>query len=243
MQDDDGYFSAEVAQTYDAVHGGSQTTHVRCMVQELKRLACNGRALEFAIGTGRVALPLKAAGVEIAGIELSRAMVAELRKKAGGKDLDVTIGDMTTTQASGRFALVFLVYNTIDNLTSQEAQIACFRNAAVHLAPGGRFVVQTLVPPIQRLPFGERYLAFSCAADYIGTDEFDVVSQQYTSHHVREIEGEYRRVSIPFRYAWPAEMDVMARLAGLSLESRWADWDRSEFTSTSPSHVSVWKKP
>jgi hypothetical protein len=138
---------------------------------------------------------------------------------------------------------VFLIYNTIDNLTSQEAQVACFENASSHLKPGGRFLVETLVPPIQKIPFGETKLAFACSEDHMGTDTFDLVNQCYSSVHVRKTNGEFRHLSVPFRYAWPSEMDLMARIAGLELEHRWSDWARSAFTHLSPRHISVWRKP
>ena len=169
-------------------------------------------------------------------------MVDELRKKETGAPLPVTIGDMATTRVSGSFSLVALVFNTIDNLTTQEAQVACFQNAADHLETGGRFVIETLVPPLQRLPFGETNLAFAADDDHIGVDTFDVVTQTYTSRHVWSGASGKTAVAIPFRYAWPAEMDLMARMAGMALEHRWAGWDRSPFTNRSTRHVSVWRK-
>ena len=240
---DDGIFDSKVAATYDLVHGGSDTKQVKKMVDLLSQLAENGPALEFAIGTGRVALPLSDCGILVKGIELSNAMVAELRKKETGSPIDVAIGDMSTVRVPGEFSLVYLVYNTIDNLTSQDKQIACFKNAYDHLKPGGRFLVETLVPPIQRIPFGETKLAYNCSVDHWGIDEFDLVSQRYTSHHTRFVKDKFTRISVPFRYAWPAEFDVMAKFAGLNLENRWSDWAKTPFTSTSTSHISVWKKP
>ncbi len=240
---DDGFFDAEVAATYDAVHGAPSDASIPQVVARLHELAAGGAALEFAIGTGRIALPLQTSGTKVAGIELSQAMVAELRKKETGAPMDIAIGDMTTTQVTGDFNLVFLVFNTIDNLTTQDAQIACFQNAFDHLQPGGCFVVETLVPPIQKLPAGQTLLANDCTDAHWGIDEFDVVMQTYTSHHIRPIDGQDRRLSIPFRYCWPAEMDVMAKMAGFVPEVRWADWDMSPFTRNSTSHVSVWRKP
>ena len=240
---DDGIFDAAVAATYDERHGGSGTDDVRKAVQLLKELANGGDVLEFAIGTGRVALPLQDMGVKVGGIELSRAMVDQLRRKESGQPIDVAIGDMSSTRVDGAFSLVYLVYNTIDNLITQDAQMACFANAAAHLKTGGRFLIETLVPPIQKVPFGETKLAFECSPTHWGIDEFDVVSQTYTSHHIH-LEGEHaRQISVPFRYAWPAEFDLMARAAGMVLEHRWSDWDRSPFTATSHRHVSVWRRP
>jgi SAM-dependent methyltransferase len=203
----------------------------------LAELAGDGGALEFAIGTGRIALPLAARGVRVAGIDLSEPMVAQLRAKPGGAAIPVTIGDMTTTCVDGTFRVVYLVYNTINNLTTQEAQVACFENAARHLEPGGAFVVEVGVPDLQRLPPGERYVTFAVDDDYIGVDEYDVVEQGMISHH----QSTGRRVSVPFRYVWPSELDLMARIAGLRRRDRWADWDRSPFTAASRSHVSVWE--
>jgi SAM-dependent methyltransferase len=240
---DDGFFNATVAATYDRDHGGSDPALVTQTVSTLHALAGKGPALEFAIGTGRIALPLAASGIPVKGIELSSAMVAELRKKPGGDQIDITIGDMTRTRFPGPFTLVFLVFNTIDNLTTQSAQTACFQNAAHHLAPGGRFVIETHMPGILRLPFGETRLAFAAGPDHWGTDVFDPVTQNYTSNHIWLKDGTPTRLSIPFRYTWPAELDLMARLAGLEPEYRWADWDRSPFTPSSTKHISIWKKP
>ena len=240
---DDGFFDETVSATYDALHGGGDPDAIRRAAEVLRDLTTDGTALEFAIGTGRIALPMRALGIDVAGIELSNAMVAELRKKEGGSEIDVAIGDMSTVRLDKTFSLVFLVYNTIDNLTSQDAQVACFANAAAHLKPGGRFVIETLVPPIQKIPFGETKLAFACTPKHWGIDEFDIVNQTYSSHHIRVEAGRVQQLSVPFRYAWPSEFDLMARLAGLVLEHRWADWDKSAFTSTSRSHVSVWRKP
>ncbi|MEM1274040.1 MAG: class I SAM-dependent methyltransferase [Pseudomonadota bacterium] len=237
---DDGHFDAEVAARYDEDHGGTDPALVARCVDLLATLAQNGRALEFAIGTGRIALPLAARGVEVSGIELSKAMVAELRKKEQSPPLEVAIGDMTTTRLPGLFSLVYLVFNTIDNLTSQEVQITCFANASRHLEPGGRFVIETNVPPLQRLPFGETSRAFAVSNDHMGVEEIDVATQSHISHHVWPKTGLKR--SIPFRYAWPAELDLMGRLAGLTLEYRWADWDQSPYDRLSKKHVSVWRK-
>jgi SAM-dependent methyltransferase len=210
----------------------------------LADLAGDGRALEFAIGTGRVALPLAARGVEVHGIELSNAMVAQLRAKPGGADIPITIGDMATTRVEGEFRLVYLVFNTIGNLTTQDAQVECFRNASAHLAPGGSFVIELLIPDLQRLPPGERFHVFHGGEDgEFGIDDYDVATQALWSHHFARVDGHIEYTPMPFRYAWPAELDLMARIAGLTLSERWAGWDRSPFTNDSRSHVSVWTKP
>ena len=239
---DDGSFDEKVAATYD---DGvmSDPKVVGPAVDVLAELAGSGPALEFAIGTGRIAVPLARKGVAVQGIELSRAMVARLRQKDGGGEIYVAIGDMATTRVAGQFSLVYLVFNTINNLTTQAAQVACFRNAAAHLAPGGCFLVEVGVPPLQRLPRGETILAFDRTAAHWGIDEFDVVSQQFTSHHVRIEGGKCQQVSMPFRYVWPAELDLMAQLAGLTPKARWSNWRKEPFTAVSDSHVSVWRKP
>lgn len=181
---DDGHFDAQVAARYDQDHGGNDPALVARCADLLATLAQNGRALEFAIGTGRIALPLAARGLEVSGIELSKAMVAELRKTEQSLPLEIAIGDMTTTRLPGAFSLVYLVFNTIDNLTSQEAQIACFANASRHFMPGGTFVIETNVPPLQHLPFGETLRAFAVADDHIGVEEIDVATQSHISHIV-----------------------------------------------------------
>lgn len=236
------HFDSAVAAAYDRDHGNTDPVELAQTVTTLADLAQGGPILEFAIGTGRIALPLAKRGVTVAGIELSQAMVDELRRKDGGATIAVTIGDMTSARVCGDFSLVVLVFNTIDNLTTQEAQIACFANAARHLRPGGRFVVETLVPPLQDLPFGETKRAFAAEPGHMGTDVFDVATQTYCSHHIWTKDGEARQMAVPFRYAWPAEMDLMARLAGMTLEHRWAGWDKSAFDKDSKKHVSVWQK-
>lgn len=240
---DDGYFDEPVAARYDETSSERfQRDEVAATVDLLVGLAAGGRALELAIGTGRIGLPLAARGVEVAGIEMSEAMAARLRAKPGGDAIPVTIGDMATTTVKGPFSLVYLVYNTISNLTTQDGQVACFRNAAAHLAPGGRFLIEVGVPGLRTLQPGERYQLFYGSDDYWGIDEYDVANQGLISHHVENVDGEYRRVSMPFRYAWPAEFDLMARLAGMTLRDRWAGWKREPFTSESKVHVSVWEK-
>jgi SAM-dependent methyltransferase len=238
------HFGPEVAQSYDdslAEMFGSAA--VDPAVEVLAELAGDGRALEFAIGTGRIALPLAARGVEICGIELSEAMVEQLRRKPGGSDLPITIGDMATTRVDGAFRLVYLVFNTIGNLTRQDEQVACFSNAASHLESGGFFVVEVAVPELRRLPPGGRHVVFHSDGSNWGIDEYDTASQHLTSHHINREAGGLRHRAIPFRYVWPAELDLMARLAGLTPASRWADWHRQPFDHESTSHVSVWQKP
>lgn len=239
---EDGYFDDTVARTYDQDTGGDLTLAGQ-IAATLHALSGGGTALEFAIGTGRIALPLIRLGTPVTGIELSRAMVSELRKKPGGPLVTVAIGDMTTTRIAGQFSLVYLVFNTIDNLTTQDAQVACFQNAAAHLAPGGRFVIETQVPPLQKIPFGETTHAFACNPGHWGIDSFDLVTQTYTSNHIWFTDGPPRHLTIPFRYAWPAELDLMARLAGLTAEFRWSDWTRTPFTGSSAKHISIWRKP
>ena len=239
----DGFFDKKVAASYDRIHGSDTSTSINQVVNILHDLAADGPALEFAIGTGRIALPLQSRGLLVKGIELSKAMVAELRKKESDAKIEVLIGNMTTTRFKETFSLVYLVFNTIDNLTTQEAQVACFQNAAAHLKPGGRFLVETLVPPIQKLPFGETLLSNACSTTHWGIDEFDISTQNYSSHHLYVQGNHAERLTVPFRYAWPAEMDLMARISGLEREHRWADWAKTPYTRHSTSHISVWKKP
>ena len=244
MQGQDGYFDERVAARYDEsdevlVDAGM----VDPVVDFLVEIAGSGPALEFGIGTGRIALPLAQRGVPVQGIDLSRAMVARLRAKPGGEDLGVTIGDFSTTNVEGSFSLVYLVFNTINNLTSQAAQVACFRNAATHLEPGGCFVIEVDVPQLQRLPPGETIHAFHVSETRWGFDEYDVATQAMTSHQLEFVDGRVERVSVPFRYAWPSELDLMAQLAGMRLRERWGGWKREPFTSESRKHVSVWEKP
>jgi SAM-dependent methyltransferase len=212
-------------------------------VDLLAELAGSGRALELGIGTGRIALPLAERGVPVHGIELSKAMLARLRAKPGGEDIPVTIGDFATTTVDRTFSLAYLVFNTIMNLTSQSAQVACFRNVAAHLEPGGCFLVEVGVPGLQRLPPGETIRAFHVSETRWGFDEFDVARQGLISHHFEIVDGRLERFSVPFRYAWPSELDLMAQLAGMSLRDRWSGWKREPFTSDSRKHVSVWEKP
>jgi SAM-dependent methyltransferase len=232
------------AATYDdSTWEEFQPATIEATVDFLAGLAGGGRALELGIGTGRIALPLAARGVRVSGIDLSRPMVAKLREKPGGEGIDVAIGDFSATRVEGSFSLAYLVYNTIENLTTQEAQVACFRNVGAHLEQGGSFVIEVGVPGLQRLPPGERYQVFHGSDDYWGVDEYDVVNQGLISHHIENVHGRYERSSMPFRYVWPSELDLMAELAGMRLRERWEDWERTPFTSESRKHVSVWEKP
>lgn len=204
-----------------------------------------GRALELAIGTGRVALPLAARGVAVSGIELSAAMLERLRAKPGGDgaSIPVVLGDMAVERVEGTFDVVYVVFNTIMNLLVQDAQVACCANAARHLRPGGAFVVETMVPALRLLPPGQRWVADGLSDEHLGVDEYDTVTQGFVSHHaITRADGRVERSRTPLRYVWPSELDLMARLAGLRLSERWAGWDRSPFTGASTSHVSVWTK-
>ena len=214
-------------------------------VDRLERLADDGPALELAIGTGRVGVPLAARGVPVTGIELSEPMVAQLRRKVDEEQIPVHVGDMATTvvPGAGTFSLVYLVWNSISNLRTQTEQVQCFRNAAHHLRPGGRFVIDLWVPPIQRLAPGEMAVPMVIGDGHLVFDTYDLVTQECTSHHYRRLDdGSVRYGAGHFRYIWPAECDLMAQLAGMQLESRWADWNGSPFTATSESHVSVWRR-
>ena len=244
MPGEDGYFGESVAATYDETENPMfDPKLVEETVDFLAELAGDGRALELGIGTGRIALPLAARGVEVHGIDLSRAMVAQLRAKPGGEGIPVAIGDFATTRVDGTFRLAYLVFNTIMNLTTQEAQVACFRKVASHLAPAGQFVIEVGVPDLRRLPPGERYVVFDASETHWGVDEYDVATQGLVSHHFDVRGDRIEKSSGPFRYVWPAELDLMARIAGLELRERWAGWRREPFTSESRSHVSVWQKP
>jgi hypothetical protein len=239
------FFAGEVASRYDETSAAMfEPSAVDPVVDVLASLAGAGRALEFAIGTGRIALPLAARGVDVAGIELSPDMIAQLRAKSGGSSLDVTLGSFADTRVAGPFALVYLVFNTIGNVTTQAEQVATFANAAAHLSPGGTFVIEVGIPELRRLPPGQNTLVFEAREGKWGIDEYDFVAQGLVSHHFKDRgDGHDERTSMPFRYAFPAEFDLMAQLAGLTLRSRWADWDRSAFTGESTKHVSVWQKP
>jgi SAM-dependent methyltransferase len=238
------YFDEPVAAAYDESSGAMFEPDVlEPAVDMLAELAGpGGSALELAVGTGRVALPLAERGVRVHGIDLSEAMLARLHAKGGAEQVATTLGDMTSTRVEGSFDLAYLVFNTVANVTTQDGQVAVFANAAAHLRPGGHFVVEVGVPQLQRLVPSERFHVFSRTEDYLGIDEYDVVTQQMWSHHHRFEGAQGRRSSIPFRYAWPSELDLMARLAGMRLVDRWADWQRTPFTAESSSHVSVWQR-
>jgi SAM-dependent methyltransferase len=238
------YFGGAIAERYDRSHASMfEAAAVDPAVDFLAALAGDGAALELGIGTGRIALPLAARGIHVHGIELSGDMVAQLRSKPGGEHIEVTIGDFSTTIVDQVFSLAYLVFNTINNLTSQEAQVACFENAARHLQPGGRFVIETGIPSLRRLPYGERFWAFEVTDGYLGVNEFDVAEQRLVSHHLNAVDGRFEKHSIPFRYVWPSELDLMARLAGMTLCGRWSSWQREPFTNESTKHISVWEVP
>ncbi len=240
---DDGYFDERVAARYDESSVEMfERAAVDPVVDFLVALAGSGRALELGIGTGRIALPLAQRGVPVHGIELSNAMAAKLRAKPGGNGIPVTIGDFASTTVDGTFTVAYLVFNTILNLTTQAAQVACFRNVAAHLEPGGCFVVEVEVPGLQRLPAGETFQPFHVSESRWGFDEYDVANQGLISHHLTIVDGSVERVSVPFRYAWPSELDLMAELAGMALRERWAGWQREPFTSDSRKHVSVYSR-
>jgi SAM-dependent methyltransferase len=243
MPGDDGYFDEHRAATYDDDTAVFDPAAVMPVVDFLAARAGDGEVLEFGIGTGRIALPLARRGIRVHGIDLSGAMVRRLRSKQKGEDISVTMGDFASTVVDGSFSLVYLVFNTIMNLTTQAAQVACFRNAAAHLGPGGHFVIEVMVPQLQRLPKGETLVAFDLSEGHWGVDRYDVVSQGLTSHHASLVDGTVELSATPFRYVWPAELDLMAQLADLTYVERWADWHRQPFTATSNSHVSVWMKP
>ncbi|MFF3504698.1 class I SAM-dependent DNA methyltransferase [Streptomyces sp. NPDC003247] len=238
-------WDAEVAQRYDTPGTGMFAPEVLGpTVDRLAELADGGAALEFAVGTGRVAVPLAERGVPVTGIELSQPMVERLRAKADEATVPVVVGDMATTVVPGRYTLVYLVYNTISNLLTQAEQVECFRNAARHLTPGGRFVIELWVPEPQKTPHGRSVTVWTTDPDYIGLDTYDLVRQQVVSHHFRfGSTREARLVRSPHRYIWPAELDLMAQLAGFELETRHADWTGAEFTDESRSHVSVYRIP
>jgi len=238
------YFGERIALTYDADSSDRFGPELIAQtVDFLAGLAGGGAALEFGIGTGRIALPLSARGTSVHGIDLSPEMLAQLRAKPGAAAVGVTLGDFVSTVVDGAFRLVYLVYNVIENLTDQDDQVACFVNAARHLEPGGCVVVEVEVPQLRRLPPGESVRAFALDQFHLGFDELEVATQRGVSHHFWTADGRTGTFAVPFRYVWPAELDLMARLAGLRLRERWADWSRHPFTAESMAHVSVWEKP
>jgi SAM-dependent methyltransferase len=245
MGGDEGYFGETVAATYDE-HSASMfdPAVLQPAVERLAALANDGAALEFAIGTGRIALPLSDRGIQVAGIDNSEAMLARLREKPGADRITALAGDMATTYVEGDFSLVYLVFNTIFNLTSQDGQVACFENAARHLQPGGRFVIEARVPEVQRLGFGNTVLPWRADPTALSFYVYDVVTQRLSGrHYYVEDDGALRPSPIEMRYVWPSELDLMARVAGLQLEHRWGGWNEEPFTALSPAHVSVYRKP
>ena len=237
------YFDERIAKSYEAKWPELfEPAMVDPVVDFLAELAGTAAALELGIGTGRLAIPLRRRGIPVHGIELSPDMVAELRTKPGSDDIGVTIGDFATTRVDGTFTLAYLVRNTIMNLTTQDEQVACFRNVAAHLEPGGCFVIEVGVPGLRRLPPGETVRPFAVTPTHLGFEEYDVANQIAFSHHYWVVDGRLETFSAPFRYVWPSELDLMARLAGMRLRERWSGWHRAPFTSDSGSHVSVWEK-
>jgi SAM-dependent methyltransferase len=238
------YFGERIAERYDeSASDMFDAEVVDPVVDFLADLAFDGTALELGIGTGRIALPLARRGIRVNGIELSEAMVSRLRVKPGAEQIGVTIGDFATTTVEGRFSVAYLVFNTIMNLTTQDEQVACFQNVAAQLTPDGCFVIEVAVPDLQRLPPGETVRAFTVSDTRLGFDDYDIASQGLISHHYWDVDGKLEGTSLPFRYVWPAELDLMARLAGMSLRERWSGWKREPFSSDSRTHVSVWQKP
>ncbi len=241
----DEIWDAAAARRYDTPGSGMFAPEIlEPVVDRLVGLAAGGRALEFAIGTGRIAVPLTERGVSVTGVELSQPMIDRLRTKADEATIPVVVGDMSATTAPGTYTLVYLVYNTISNLLTQAEQVACFRNAARHLTPGGRFVIELEVPELRRLPPGQSGVIFHAESGYVGVDTYDVLHQHLVSHHFSFGDGSHARLfRSPHRYIWPAELDLMGQLAGFELESRYADWSGTEFTGDSRSHVSVYRLP
>ena len=240
----DDHFGESVAARYDDdVAEMFAAESVDPAVDLIAGLAGGGPVLEFGIGTGRIALPLRRRAVVVHGVDLSAAMLARLRDKPGAEDIGVTVGDFATATVGQEFAVVYLVFNTIMNLTTQDEQVACFANAARHLRRGGRFVIEVAVPELQRLPAGDTFKAFTVTPTRLGFDEYDVASQRVVSHHYTVVDGRLEVHAIPFRYVWPAELDLMAKMAGMVLENRWGGWGKEPFTSASTKHVSVWLRP
>ena len=238
------HFGEDVAPRYDersAEMFGAEV--VDPVVDLLAELAGDGAALELGIGTGRIALPLSKRGVPVHGIDLSEAMVAQLHAKPGADRIGVTIGNFATTRVDATFSVAYLVFNTINNLTTQDEQVACFENVAAHLDQGGTFVIEVGVPGIRWLPPGETVRPFTVTPTRLGFDEYDVARQGLVSHHYWLEDGAFEERSIPFRYVWPTELDLMARIAGMRLRERWSGWRREPFTSESTKHVSVWELP
>jgi hypothetical protein len=240
--DDAGYFGERVAARYDDVSWSMfDPALIAATVDFLEEMADGGAALEFAIGTGRIAVPLAERGVRVVGIDNSEPMLERLRVKTDG--VEAVAGDMATTRVDGEFSLVYLVFNTIFNLTTQDGQVACFENAAAHLPSGGRFVIEARVPELQRLPLGQTVLPWRADPDGMSYYVYDVVTQRLSGQHYYFKDGQVEASPTEMRYAWPSELDLMARLAGMRLEHRWGGWEREPFTALSPAHVSVYVKP
>ena len=243
MDEHAGFFGEHDAELYDRSTGEEFDAGViEATVDFLAGLAGDGRALELGVGTGRIALPLAGRGIAVHGIDLSQPMVDQLRAKRGGDAIQITIGDFSTVRVDGSFSLAYLVYNTIENLTTQDAQVQCFQNAAAHLEPGGCFVIEVGIPQLQRLPPGETVRPFLVTPERLGFDEYDIANQGLVSYHYWLGDSALGQFSQPFRYVWPAELDLMARLAGMTLRERWSSWSRAPFTSDSTEHISVWQK-
>ncbi len=237
------FFGEEVAARYDEGAADLSTPEViNPIVEFLASLAGDGRALEFGIGTGRIALPLQERGVSVDGIDFSAAMLSRLKAKPGAETIEALEGDFATTAMGDTYDLVFLVFNTINNLTTQAEQVACFENAARHLVSGGYFVIEVGVPELRMLPPGQNLRAFHVSETRWGIDEYHFATQDFTSHHMHIRDGELRRNSIPFRYVFPEELDLMARIAGMVRVGRWAGWDQEPFTNDSTKHVTTWQK-
>jgi hypothetical protein len=240
---DEEFFGERVAATYDERLGGMAADEaIQPAVELLAELAGDGAALEFAIGTGRIALPLADRGVRVAGIDNSEAMLSRLRDKPGAGRIRTLVGDMAATRVDGDFSLVYLVFNTIFNLVTQDGQVACFANAAAHLPCGGRFVIEARVPELQRLPLGQTVLPWRADPDGWSYYVYDVVTQRLSGRHFHVVDGRVEPSPIEMRYTWPAELDLMARLAGMGLQDRWGGWKRQPFTALSSTHVSVYEK-
>jgi SAM-dependent methyltransferase len=238
---DEGYFGERVAARYDDVSWGMfDPALLGATAAFMEEMADGGAALEFAIGTGRVAVPLAERGVKVAGMDNSEPMLRRLREKT--PEIEAVAGDMATTHVDGDFSLVYLVFNTIFNLTTQDGQVACFENAAAHLQPGGRFVIEARVPEIQRLPPGQSVLPWRAAPDGMSYYVYDVVTQRLSGQHYYFNDGLIEASPTEMRYAWPAELDLMARIAGMRLAHRWGGWKKEPFTNLSPSHISVYEK-
>jgi SAM-dependent methyltransferase len=237
------YFDEPVAERYDETSADMYAPEVLDpAVRFLADLASDGAALEFGIGTGRIALPLSQRGVRVHGIDFSQAMIDRLRAKPGADNVGATVGDAATTKVDGTFRLVYMVWNTIMNLTTQDEQVDCFRNAAAHLEPGGCFVIEVMVPALQRLPPGETVHPFLVSPTRLGFDQYDIPEQGLVSNHYWLSGNQAQVESQPFRYVWASELDLMARIAGMRLRERWGGWHREPFTADSTCHISVWEK-